>query len=57
MCSVLLKSGRGAVRQAGQPGVGAMTRWYGRQLDRSLDYRPVTYLFALVMLGWSASCI
>ena len=21
---------------------GAMTRWYGRQLDRSLDYRPIT---------------
>jgi multidrug efflux pump len=30
---------------------GAMTRWYGRQLDRSLDYRPVTGLFALTMLG------
>jgi len=28
-----------------------MTRWYGRQLDRSLDYRPVTGLFALTMLG------
>src|SRR5207237_10779800 len=30
---------------------GAMTRWYGRQLDRSLDYRPITGLFALTILG------
>src|SRR6267154_890293 len=29
----------------------AMTRWYGRQLDRSLDYRPITGLFALTILG------
>ena len=28
-----------------------MTRWYGRQLDRSLDYRPITGLFALTILG------
>ena len=28
-----------------------MTRWYGRQLDRSLDYRPITALFALTILG------
>lgn len=28
-----------------------MTRWYGRKLDRSLDYRPITGLFALTMLG------
>jgi multidrug efflux pump len=27
-----------------------MTRWYGRKLDRSLDYRPITGLFALTML-------
>src|SRR5258707_7606774 len=30
---------------------GSMTRWYGRQLDRSLDYRPVTGLVALTILG------
>ena len=30
---------------------GSMTRWYGRQLDRSLDYRPITGLFALTILG------
>jgi len=29
----------------------SVTRWYGRQLDRSLDYRPVTALFAVVILG------
>ena len=28
-----------------------MTRWYGRQLDRSLDYRPITALFAVTILG------
>jgi multidrug efflux pump len=28
-----------------------LTRWYGRRLDRSLDYRPVTILFALTILG------
>jgi multidrug efflux pump len=32
---------------------GAMTRWYGRKLDRSLDYRPITPLFAVTMLGLS----
>src|SRR6202048_1847442 len=30
---------------------GSVTRWYGRQLDRSLDYRPITALFALTILG------
>jgi len=30
---------------------GSMTRWYGRRLDRSLDYRPITGLFALTILG------
>ncbi|HEY0219745.1 MAG TPA: efflux RND transporter permease subunit, partial [Afipia sp.] len=52
MCSALLKST--------EPGWFAVkvdnvfrsaTRWYGRQLDRSLDYRPVTALFAVVVLG------
>jgi multidrug efflux pump len=28
-----------------------MTRWYGRQLDRSLDYRPITGLFAVAIIG------
>src|SRR3979411_2936544 len=30
---------------------GSITRWYGRQLDRSLDSRPITGLFALTILG------
>ncbi|MGF6312134.1 multidrug efflux pump [Bradyrhizobium sp. i1.8.4] len=52
MCSVFLKSaeeGRfaGFVNRV----FGAMTRWYGRKLDRSLDYRPITGLFALTLLG------
>jgi multidrug efflux pump len=52
MCSVFLKSaeeGRfaGIVNRV----FGAITRWYGRRLDRTLDYRPVTALFALTILG------
>ncbi len=42
MCSVLLQERQepGPVREAGGPGVRRVTRWYGRKLDRSLDYRP-----------------
>jgi multidrug efflux pump len=29
---------------------GAITRWYGRKLDRSLDYRAITGLFAATIL-------
>jgi multidrug efflux pump len=29
----------------------AVAGWYGRRLDSSLDYRPVTILFAAVVLG------
>jgi len=52
MCSIFLKSaeeGRfaGIVNRV----FGSVTRWYGRQLDRSLDYRPITGLFALTILG------
>ena len=37
---------------------GSVTRWYGRQLDRSLDYRPITGdVRARPSLGWSASSI
>ncbi|MFK4491977.1 efflux RND transporter permease subunit [Bradyrhizobium sp. USDA 336] len=52
MCSLLLKSaeGGGFARFVNR-GFGAMTQWYGRKLDRSLDYRPVTGLFAVTMLG------
>jgi multidrug efflux pump len=53
MCSVLLS--RGAT-QGGFAGLidkifGAITNWYGRRLDRSLDYRPATALFAVTILG------
>ncbi len=52
MCSVFLKSAEeGRFARIVNRVFGAMTRWYGRQLDRSLDYRPITALFALTMLG------
>ncbi len=52
MCSVFLKSAEeGRFAKAVNRVFGAMTRWYGRQLDRSLDYRPITGLFALTILG------
>ncbi len=53
MCSMLLRHG---VSDRGLTGLiersfRAATDWYGRRLDRSLDYRPVTILFALAVLG------
>src|SRR5579863_4183237 len=52
MCSVFLKSAEeGRFAKLVNRVFGAMTRWYGRQLDRSLDYRPITGLFALTILG------
>lgn len=52
MCAVFLKSAEeGRFARFVNRVFGAMTRWYGRKLDRSLDYRPVTGLFALTMLG------
>ncbi|MBV8919500.1 efflux RND transporter permease subunit, partial [Bradyrhizobium sp.] len=52
MCSVFLKSAEeGRFSRLVNKVFGAMTRWYGRRLDRTLDYRPITYLFALTMLG------
>ncbi|MBV9559155.1 MAG: efflux RND transporter permease subunit, partial [Bradyrhizobium sp.] len=52
MCSVFLKSADdGRFARLVNRVFGAMTRWYGRRLDRSLDYRPVTMLFAVTMLG------
>ena len=43
MCSVFLKSAEeGRFAKIVNRVFGAMTRWYGRQLDRSLDYRPIT---------------
>src|SRR5215831_15155908 len=52
MCSVFLKSAEeGRFAKLVNRVFGAITRWYGRRLDRSLDYRPVTALFALTILG------
>ena len=52
MCSVFLKSAEeGRFAKIVNRVFGSMTRWYGRQLDRSLDYRPITALFALTILG------
>src|SRR5712675_1502753 len=52
MCSVLLKNAEeGRFARIVNRVFGSMTRWYGRQLDRSLDYRPITGLFALTILG------
>ncbi|MGY4229855.1 multidrug efflux pump [Bradyrhizobium sp. USDA 4503] len=52
MCSVFLKSaGEGRFARSANRVFAAMTCWYGRKLDRSLDYRPITWLFALTMLG------
>src|SRR6202000_2240672 len=52
MCSVFLKNSEEGwfARQVNRV-FGAMTRWYGRRLDRSLDYRPITLLFAMTILG------
>jgi multidrug efflux pump len=52
MCSVFLKSAEeGRFARIVNRVFGAITRGYGRQLDRSLDYRPITALFALTILG------
>ena len=52
MCSVLLKSAdEGRFAKLVNRVFGSMTRWYGRQLDRSLDFRPITMLFAVTILG------
>ncbi|WP_342734688.1 efflux RND transporter permease subunit [Bradyrhizobium sp. B117] len=52
MCSVFLRRAEGGrFATFVNRGFSTMTRWYGRKLDRSLDYRPITGLFALTMLG------
>ncbi|HEY0330129.1 MAG TPA: multidrug efflux RND transporter permease subunit [Rhodopseudomonas sp.] len=51
MCSVLLRPhDQGWFGKKVDAVFSACTRWYGRQLDRSLDYRPVTALFAVAIL-------
>ncbi|HEY7842513.1 MAG TPA: MexW/MexI family multidrug efflux RND transporter permease subunit [Bradyrhizobium sp.] len=52
MCSLFLKTAEeGRFSRLVNRVFGAVTRWYGRRLDRSLDYRPVTLLFAVTILG------
>jgi multidrug efflux pump len=52
MCSVFLKNAEeGRFAKLVNKVFGALTRGYGRKLDRSLDYRPVTLLFAVTILG------
>ncbi|MFZ0558510.1 MAG: multidrug efflux RND transporter permease subunit [Methylovirgula sp.] len=53
MCSVLLTRGtmHGGFAGLVDKAFGAVTGWYGRRLDRSLDYRPATALFAVTILG------
>jgi multidrug efflux pump len=52
MCSVFLKSAEeGRFARLVNRVFGAMTRWYGRKLDRSLDYKPITLMFAVTILG------
>ncbi len=52
MCSTLLKSAdEGWFARKVNHVFGAVTNGYGRMLDRSLDYRPVTALFAVTILG------
>jgi multidrug efflux pump len=51
MCSVFLKSAEeGRFAKLVNRVFGATTRWYGRKLDRSLDYKPITLLFAATIL-------
>ena len=53
MCSVFLRSGddEGRFAKAVNRVFGNVTNGYGRMLDRSLDYKAVTGLFAVTMLG------
>ncbi|MBN8968504.1 MAG: efflux RND transporter permease subunit, partial [Rhizobiales bacterium] len=52
MCSVLLRhTDQSRFAQKVEDIFRSVTRGYGRLLDRSLDYRPVTALFAVVILG------
>ncbi|MGD9836875.1 MAG: MexW/MexI family multidrug efflux RND transporter permease subunit [Afipia sp.] len=53
MCSVLLKGGhqnQGRFAKLVDRVFTRVTDWYGRKLERSLDYRPITGLFAVVIL-------
>ncbi|MGH7093561.1 MAG: efflux RND transporter permease subunit, partial [Stellaceae bacterium] len=51
MCSLLLSNTMTESRFARlvDRSFSALSRWYGRRLERSLDYRPVTALFAVAV--------
>src|SRR5437870_10456410 len=52
MCSVFLRSAEeGRFAKLVNRVFGAMTRWYGRKLDGSLSYRPVTALVVGTIVG------
>jgi multidrug efflux pump len=53
MCSILLtrEMSQGWFARRVDRFFSAVTRWYGRRLVSSLDYRPVTVLFAVAILG------
>jgi multidrug efflux pump len=53
MCSMLLKGGgdHGRFAKLVDRVFTRVTHWYGRKLDRSLDYRAITALFAVTILG------
>ncbi len=52
MCSVLLKQGEPSrFARIVDKVFSAVTGWYGRRLDRSLNYRAATGLFAATILG------
>ncbi|MGH7059623.1 MAG: efflux RND transporter permease subunit, partial [Stellaceae bacterium] len=52
MCSLFLtrEMSQGRFARLVDRSFSAVTRWYGRRLSASLDYRPVTALFAVVVL-------
>ena len=51
MCSLLLSRTmtQGRFARLVDRSFSGLSRWYGRRLERSLDYRPVTALFALAV--------
>ncbi|HEX3500553.1 MAG TPA: multidrug efflux RND transporter permease subunit [Stellaceae bacterium] len=53
MCSLFLtrEMSEGRFAKLVDRSFSAVTRWYGRRLSSSLDYRPVTALFAVVVLA------
>ena len=56
MCSLILKphGSQGRFAALVDRTFTRVTGWYGRRLDRSLDYRPVTALFAVAVLAITA---